>query len=96
MAAPSPSQEETLVSSTSLRGYVAGRMCGSFAIWKGSHIQHGGRGRPRSSNGETLFDGTSEPQKRRISPPKVGWLAQSVACPPAGQCRTRRTWVDNQ
>jgi hypothetical protein len=95
MAAPSPSQEETMVLSTSLTGFVAGRMCGSSAICKGSRSQHGGRGRPESSNGETLFDGTLSPEKRRISPTKVGWLAQIVACPPAGQCWTRRTGVDS-
>jgi hypothetical protein len=75
MVAPNPSQEEILVSSTSLRGFVARRMCDSSAICKDSRSQHGGRGRPGSSNGETLFDGTLSPGKRRISPPKVGPLA---------------------
>jgi hypothetical protein len=96
MAVPSPSREEALVPSTSLRGSVAGRMCGSSAICKGSHSQHGGRGRPGSSNRETLSDRALSPRKRRISPLKVGPLARSVACPPARQCRTGRTRVDNQ
>jgi hypothetical protein len=96
MAVPSPSQEETVVSSTSLRGFVPGQMCGSSAICKSSRSQHGGRGRPETSNGETLFDRAFSQRKRRISPLKVGPLAWSVACPPAGQCQTGRTRVDNK
>jgi hypothetical protein len=73
MVMPSPSREGTSVLSTSLRGFVAGRMCGSSAICKGSRSQQGGRGRPGSSNEETLFAKTLSPGKHRISPPKVGW-----------------------
>jgi hypothetical protein len=96
MAAPSPSREGTSVWSTSLRGFVAGRMCGSSTICKGSRNQHDGCGQPGSSNGETLFVGTFSTGERRISSPKVGWPTQSVACPPARKCRTRRTRVYNQ
>jgi hypothetical protein len=96
MTKPSPTKRG-LATSISLRGSIADQMCGSPTICKDHVTIKVGVSDPGSFKGETVsYDGIRDPREHRISTPKVGRPIPGAARLLAGQCRTRKTGIENQ